>query len=266
MNLKQHYEKSIHNLTVASSRFWFAITVFIIITFLFFWDLSRTNPNEELYISLFLTAFSGIVMQLCFEKFTLSKRLFQPLILVFVILINLSYYFYLQHTTLVDYRAGLRTGLLFFILSLAMIWIPSFKRKSPTFSIQLMIFLKSFFTAFLLSLVLFLGLSAILSAFSFLIHELSFATYGRIAAFTWSGFFPIYFLSLLPYFPNQEETPTEKYRQASQIPKFLNVLLTYILLPILGIYTAILLGYFLKNVKFRPYYDKMVFFCLLKQI
>ena len=248
MSFKQRYQQSLHNVIIASSRFWFAITVFLLITLLFMWDLSHTNPNEVLYISLFLTASSGILMQLIFEKFAITKRFLQCIFLAVLLLINLSYYFYLQQTTLDNYLTGLRTGILFFIIWLGIIWLPSFKSTHATFALQLIIFLKSYFVAFLLSLVLFLGLSAIISAFSFLIHELSFSAYGRIAALTWSGFFPIYFLSLLPNFPNTKDQPTEKYLQASQIPKFLNILFIYILLPVLGIYTAILLIYFLKNI------------------
>ena len=248
MNVKKWYQKNLQNVATAFSRFWFTISLFLIITSLLLWDINQANPNEELYFSLFLTAFSGIFIQLFYEKYSQLGKPVHVIGYIIVLLANISYYFYLHQVSINDYSASLRTAVLFFMLWIAILWIPSIKRQEPTFSIQLVIFLKSFFTAFLLALVLFLGLSAIVSAYSFLIHELNFETYERIASLTWAGFFPIYLLSLLPDFPNNSDTISQKYLEASRIPKFLEVLLVYILLPVLGVYTAILLVYFLQNI------------------
>ena len=70
-------------------------------------------------------------------------------------------------------------------------------------------------------------------------------------------FAPMYFLSLIPRFPgvasdnknpDQEHSQDEKIQKAAHCPKFLEVLISYIIIPLLAVFTFILLIYIVQNI------------------
>jgi hypothetical protein len=131
---------------------------------------------------------------------------------------------------------------------MSIIWIPSIKRDEFAFSRSFMVFVKAQFVAILFSLVLMLGLYAIVGAYSFLIQTVDYTIYAHIGALTWFGFFTLYFLSLIPHFPTNIESADDNYLRAAMVPRFLEILLSYIVIPIIIAYTLILLLYIIQNI------------------
>lgn len=62
----------------------------------------------------------------------------------------------------------------------------------------------------------------------------------------WILFATIYYLSLLPRFNSDDESDREYARSAGQYPKFLEILVSYIAIPLVTAYTLVLAAYFIK--------------------
>lgn len=70
--------------------------------------------------------------------------------------------------------------------------------------------------------------------------------YGYMMAIVWILFATIYYLSLLPRF-NSEEVADRTYAQeAGHYPRFLEILVSYIAVPLVAAFTLVLLSYFVK--------------------
>ncbi len=246
MNLAEKSQKRLKNIALAVSRFWFSTGAFVLATLTVITVIQTENDSFEATLALMFAGFLGVAAQLAYERFFKQQTL-QLLLYGAAGLTALVYYFYLKNTEPYHYAPAIRTAVLFFMTFIGSIWLPTIKQDEYAFSRSFIIFLKAIFTAFLFALVLMLGSFAIVSAFNFLIASVSYKVYSHLAAITWFGFFSLYFLSLLPQFPT-EGAADKNYLQAAAIPKFLAVLLSAIVVPLLAIYTLILLIYILRNI------------------
>lgn len=82
-----------------------------------------------------------------------------------------------------------------------------------------MAFVKAFFTALFVALALMVGVLAVIGVFQFLIMSIDFKIYGYLVSVIWGSFFSLYFLSLLPVYPKEENSVTPKYIEAVKVPK-----------------------------------------------
>ena len=135
---------------------------------------------------------------------------------------------------------SVRLGLTIIALLLSFIFIPYFFRRKnlENYIIKL---IEEFATTIFFSLVLAAGVSMILFAIeSLLIDNLSENLYAYTWILTATLFAPIHFLSSLPK-PKEDMDP-KHYNQV------IRVVLTYIVLPLLSVYTAVLYIYFAKII------------------
>jgi len=65
------------------------------------------------------------------------------------------------------------------------------------------------------------------------------------------------FLSLIPVFANDSEDP-EKIKKATGHPKFLEVLLSYVLIPLVSVYTLVLISYIFKTIAMKNWSDNLL--------
>ncbi|MHB1393996.1 MAG: DUF4153 domain-containing protein [Clostridia bacterium] len=125
-------------------------------------------------------------------------------------------------------------------LYLAFNFIPYFYRRSG-FELYVIKLLTRFFTTVIYSVVLFLGIVAILFTIDKL---LEIRVDEKVYLDVWLGvvgiFAPSFFLAGVPLYEEQFE--------ASTYPKLLKVLLLYIVMPIISVYTSILYIYFAKII------------------
>jgi len=70
--------------------------------------------------------------------------------------------------------------------------------------------------------------------------------YAYMMTFVWVMFAPLYYLSLLPKFNSEEESDLERMQIARSYPRFLEILVSYIAIPLVGTYSLVLLAYFIK--------------------
>lgn len=257
MKVISRIQKRLEIISTAVWRFWFPTTAFAMTTIFALITIEGEGKQEEIVASV-VAGLLGICMQLFIERLQI-KQLSQKAVIYFMgLMASFGYYFYLQANTLNNYPTEVRTAILFLILLAAAVWIPSIKQSFVAFSKSLFLFIKAHFTALLSALVLMLGIYAVIGTYSFLISGINNRIYEWIAAIVWCGFFPLYFLSLLPVFPIKEEKENENYQKAVHMPKFFEVLLSYIIIPVILAYTMILILYIVKNITGSFWEDELL--------
>jgi hypothetical protein len=180
----------------------------------------------------------SLVIKLYFERF--KDYNIRKLYLSYgggAISLILYYYFLLQDFNMVSTTRYAGFTLIFYLIFLFIPYIPD----KDDFELYIIKIFTRFFTTIIYSVVLFLGIAAIL----FTLHELlGFNIKSDMYYYSWlivvGVFAPTFFLAGVPY--NFEKFRLQDY------PKLLKVLILYIVMPLITIYTAILYVYFGKII------------------
>jgi hypothetical protein len=125
------------------------------------------------------------------------------------------------------------------------IWLPSFRGRFDFNSVALIHF-KSAFTSALYAGVLTAGLAAIIATIDILLFAVNEDWYGYMMAIVWILLATTYYLSLLPRFNSVSESDQAYAGEASHYPRLLEILVSYIAIPLFAAYTLVLLAYFIK--------------------
>ena len=206
-------------------------------------DDTRQNV-EKLIFSAIAGVFFGIALEFLCERFTKLKayRIYlQGVTLLFTAL----YYFLMTADIENNIVATIRLIVICFALFAFYLCIPSFK-NSRVFSNNALAHFKAFFVSALYSLVLMLGVLAIYFAVDLLLVKLDSQIPGHIANVMGTFFFPLYYLALLPDFNSSDERMLEKCKSLSLYPRFLEILVSYIAMPLVTVFTVVLAIYMVK--------------------
>ncbi|MGD9677678.1 MAG: DUF4153 domain-containing protein [Vulcanibacillus sp.] len=179
----------------------------------------------------------SLAVQMLFERYSRKQNILYKIAAYSMeIAIIVGYYFYLfPNTGLVSVE---RLLLISISLILAFLFIPYLFRRE-NFELYITSIMTRLVTTVFFTTVLALGLTATLFAIeSLLYNELDSNFYSYIWILAWSIFAPIFFLYGLP--KREEDFSLNSYN------KVLEVLLLYIILPILSIFTVVLYIYFGK--------------------
>lgn len=211
-------------------------------------DVFKDNVQTitRLIFAAIFGAFLGTAFEFFTERFERLTRI-KWLLQAFAALIAILYYFVNTSPVKTDGIMIVRLMVICFALLAFYIWIPALK-KPENFSANALIHFKSFFISALYSLVLTLGLLAIYFAIDLLLVKLDDKIPGHITNIMGTFFFPIYYLSLLPHFNSDKEEMAEKREAASSYPGFLEILVSYIAMPLITVFTAVLVVYLLKII------------------
>ncbi|AWI05118.1 DUF4153 domain-containing protein [Clostridium drakei] len=204
--------------------------------------ISETTPKENTLARVAMALALGIPISLCiklsFEK-TNEKSIFKLALayLCGIILLIAYYFLFLKTMDMVPVTRYIGVSL---VLYLAFLFIPYFFKKEQ-FEMYVITIFTGFFITIIYSIVLYLGLSAILFTIDKL---LGIKILGKIYYYTWLFvvfiFSLLYFLSGIPF--KQEAISVKSY------PKLLRILLLYIVMPLIAVYTIILYIYFGKII------------------
>lgn len=206
--------------------------------------INHDQPNEDTLAHIAMVLALGIPLSLCikifFERISLSKTTI-GLIYILATLVLVGYYnFLLPDLDMVSVTRYIGFSLALYLLFIA---IPYLGRKDG-FELYVIRLFTGFIVTYFYSLILFIGLIAILftinTLFSAGIPEKVYFDLFLIVA---GIFAPAYFLAGIPAYGILYKS--EEY------PKFLKVLLLYIVMPLLSVYTAILYVYFVKIIVTR---------------
>lgn len=163
----------------------------------------------------------------------------------------LGYYFAIRSVDLLNMELEIKTVVVLFSLMMIFIWIPSIK-SSVLFNQTFMATFKAFFTTVLFTAVIAIGLNLSIFAVEQLIVAVHYKVYSHVLNIIFVLFSPLFFLSLIPIYPRKGEGMTaeqeEEVSQAVSSPKVLEVLLSYVVVPLAWLYTLILVVYVLLNI------------------
>ncbi|MDF2673791.1 MAG: hypothetical protein K0R09_2056, partial [Clostridiales bacterium] len=178
----------------------------------------------------------SLSIKFVFERFDRIKNLSRILIYILSTLLLIAYYFLLlPDFNLVPMTRYIALSIAFYFAALL---IPYFYERT-NFELYVIKLILRFFTTLIFSIVLQLGISAILLTIDSL---LGIQVYSNLYLYIWfiiCGIFaPTFFLAGVP--PNNLELEVEDY------PKILKILLLYIVIPLISVYTLILYLYFAK--------------------
>jgi hypothetical protein len=214
-------------------------------------NIAREISGVRLVLSIVVAAFFALAAHSFLEKEgrDLLKRL---LVIPAAALAGAAFYF----VALMGAGTGqlgigqqkfmIRTWLMCSILFLLFLVFQCFRNK-VVFGPVFMSTFKAFFTTLLFSGVIFGGLSLILAAIDNLLFAIGSKTFMYVAIWVWIVIAPIIFLSLMMTFRTDEKS-VERDKKISSCPSFFRVLLLYVIIPLLIIYTLVLLIYLLKTL------------------
>jgi cytochrome c oxidase subunit IV len=199
---------------------------------------------EKLMFMFLLGAFIGVTAQFAAERFPrLDQR--RRTVYGLAILLTGGYYLIIAPAAAIDYGVGARTMVAVFSMFCAFIWLPAAKGVFDFNQVALVHF-KAAFTAILYAGVLTAGLASIIGAVDILLFSVHSDCYGYMLALVWILFAPSYYLSLLPRFNSCQKADRAYTEQASGYPRFLEILISYIAIPLVAAYTLVLVAYFVK--------------------
>lgn len=232
-------------------------TATIIMSILFIHSEGSDSHYSEI-LALSIGGVAAAVGQAVYERFFRGKQLFRWIIYTIVILfITLYYWLFLNHYAEYNSIVSIRSSVLISALIVAYIWIPSINNKF-SFSTAFLAAFKGYFTSLLFSIVLEIGMLSVLGAFSSLIYEIDYKIFFDFTVLIFGLFAPLYFFSYIPRYSITGEPVSEKDRYALSIPKILEVMVSYIMIPLIAAYTVILLLYIIPNLGGQFWYDNLL--------
>lgn len=272
MRKKDKLKTALRGFTSTINRYPITIMFFLLSAVFTSYSIS-TNDIDDLAKLLFTFALGAVlfmVLQIIYERFChgrLIRLIFAGTAVIGAILYYLTVEFWIKNFSS---EHAVKTTVLLFIILIGFIWIPSIRSRFG-FSESFMVIFKSFFTVALYSTVLFLGMALIIMAIDMLIVNIDSEAYAHVGNIIGYVYAPIHFLSLIPIYPkcskNKEKTEadsgndlntddsvdiddefTQQVSNAIRPSKFLEGLISYIIIPITAIFTVILLLYVIMNI------------------
>lgn len=218
----------------------------ILIWYMISLDTSPSLTVEKAMYTLVVGAFLGMAAQFSAERFAKLSR-FRPTINGIAVLLTAGYFLILWPAPQISQEITVRTLVAVFAMFCAMLWVPSCKEMADFNKVALIHF-KGFFTSVLYSGVLTGGIAAIIAAVDILLFDVNSDAYSYMFTLVWVLFAPVYYLSLLPRFHSQAEADLVFFRKAESYPRFLEILVSYISIPLVTGYTLVLAAYFVKII------------------
>ena len=271
---------TLRGFTSTINRYPVTILLFLLSAIFTSYNISTNDIDGiiEILFALALGAALYMVLQIVYERFYNGKK--TRLIFSGVAILGAILYYLVVELGVINFGGehALRTVVLLFILLIGFIWVPVIKSKVG-FSESFMVVFKAFFTVVLYSGVLFLGISLIIMAIDMLITNVYSKAYAHVGTFIAYIYAPIHFLSLIPIYPKYlgkleldldntqdknenvvenentssgsieiEDESIQQLNKAIKPSRFLESLVSYIIIPITAIFTVILLLYIIMNI------------------
>jgi hypothetical protein len=247
-------------LTDAITRFPLTTVYLLAAVMINAYDINTEKSISKLLLTFLVGAFLSAVSQVAYERF-FTKSSSRFTLMGLVVLLTACYGLIIRPAPKLSMEIEIRTAVALFALLIAFIWVPVIKSK-VSFNKSFMIAFKSFFNSAFFSGVIFAGSSIILTAINLLIFAVNYRAYPHMANLIFVLFAPMYFLSLIPKYPGAK-TPEntqqiETVNTVSKCPKFLQILISYIIIPLVAVFTLILVIYIIKNISGTFWTDNLL--------
>lgn len=266
MNYRDRLFHQMSNVGKAYRRYPLTMLLLVLLTLTNTWNIVDESPAYEAIIHTLLIGITlTLVVSHLNERF-IQDRMKKFALLALAILLSTAYYFFLPPNNAYYFIAEVRTGVIIFTLFIAFIWIPSIKNTQAYFYQHFLAAFKYTFTTILYALILTLGIQSIISTVDYLFFSVDYDYFTHAANIIWFIFATSYFLSLIPetrpYWKAAEQSSDEKEQitgiEAFELTNFLKILINYIVLPLIGIYTLILLIYIALNITGEFWTDNLL--------
>jgi len=229
-------------------------------------DVQEGKGNYTKYfLTLIVGAFLGAVAQMVYERF--SRKPSSGVVLnTAAAILTLGYFLTIIPVPELSTEITVRTMVAIFALFIAFIRIPAIMSRI-TFNESFMAAFKAFFISVFFAGVIFAGISLILGATNILLFRVESKAYSHALNIVFVLFAPIYFLSLIPvYYGESDDTrPEETIKQKedrigrmADCPRYLEILISYIIIPLTAAYTVILAVYIILNVGRKFWTDNLL--------
>jgi hypothetical protein len=270
-------------LTNTVTRFPITILFLLAATVLNFIVIStEENSNYRRFLFTFIIGAAVFtVLQMVYERF--FKNLTYRILFMILSAASALLYLFAVRNSLFEIETSIRTSVLLFLLLIAFLWIPSMKSEI-SFNESFMAGFKAFFVALFFSGVLFLGVALILGALNMLIIPVDSTYYAHAANIIFVLYAPLYFFSLIPVYSAaisgsdlniidtegksdgkegkesdyKPDIPENSVRKAGEAPRFLESLLSYVVIPVTAVFTVILLIYIVINITGEFWTDSLL--------
>ncbi|WML55370.1 DUF4153 domain-containing protein [Neobacillus sp. PS3-12] len=250
----------ITGLTDAIARFPLTTVYLLAAVIINAYDINTEQSISKLLLTFLVGAFLSAVSQVAYERF-FTKISSRFVLMGLVVLLTACYGLIIRPAPKLSMEIGVRTAVALFALFIAFILVPVIKSK-VNFNKSFMIAFKSLFNTLFFSGVIFAGISIILTAINLLIFAVNYRAYPHMANLIFVLFAPMYFLSLIPKYPGAKtlENPQqiETVNTISKCPKFLQILISYIIIPLVAVFTLILVIYIIKNISGTFWTDNLL--------
>lgn len=248
MKVMKFLVSKVKNFYKAISRFLLTIIFLLAAEIVNAININSTTTNYGKYILiLVLGAFLSCVAEIVYERF--FKKFYQRIICGFTsIFLTFIYYFVFISSGDITTEKMVRTIIIMFALLIAFIWLPILKTKI-SFNESFMVVFKSLFISAFFATVIWGGISLIIAAIDNLLFTVDSQAFSQSASIIYILFAPLYFLSLIPNYNKEEYTEEEKdhIEKMTSYGKFLEVLISYIFIPLASVFTLILIIYIVIN-------------------
>lgn len=237
-----------YNLKATVVRFPMTLIFLILLTtvmFIVIEDFSYIDQDMLLRIMFagIFGAFLVTALKFLLERFESLKKYtltFYGLTVVFA-----TGYYYFMTDDKFSNSMFIHLFVIIFALFAAYLYLPSSKNALNFGDVALAHF-KAAFTSILYGIVLYLGIAAIMGAIDILLYDIDYKSYAHAANIIFVFFTPAYYLSLLPKFNSKDDDDHNKKEISYIYPRFLDILVSYITIPLITVFTAVLVIYFIK--------------------
>ena len=247
MKLKKSIKNGLYRLYLSLKRYPFAISFSTLTTIILIVLTYKGNTyNEETLQKIAMVTALGFPFFLCIKSIFEKKNELDPvtkiIINVFSIILILSYIFLLREINMVSITRYIAVNLSLYLIFLI---IPYFLKRE-NFELYVVKIFSRYITTIIYSIVLYIGLSVTIFTINKLLNvPISWELYVYNWLCTIGIFAPIFLLAGIPEY---NETVTIK-----EYPRILEILLIYIVMPLITIYTFILYLYFGKILIIRQW-------------
>ena len=257
MKLMQNIQEKFQGLIQASKRYPLTVVFLLAIAGLNAYLIQQETADYTRYLySLLVGVFLSATAQHLYERF-FEKSSQRVVLMVGALLLTVLYFYTIGASSDYDLEMNVKTGIIFFILAIAFMWIPTIKNQI-TFNESYLSAFKAFFTTLLFTVVLYSGIGLIILAVDQLLFSVDYKVSLHSFNLILSLFAPIFFLSYTPLYVSKRDETTqsrenlaakqEQIRNDSSVPKILELLISYIIIPLTAIFTVILFVYLLQNI------------------
>lgn len=231
----------------------FPLTILLLVLIALVNGIEIQNHFEQ-YPKFIFTFIIGVcislVAQVLYERFFDRQNLTRYLLMAGTVVLTLGYYVTLPSVDKFNSIFTIRSNVIWFILLIAFLWIPTIKR-TYSFNENFLALFKAFFLALFYSGVMFVGVSLVIMAIDRLIVSVDSNSIPHAANLIFCVFATVHLLSNLPV-PIKRIENEENNSQEAEIKvttsKLLETLISYVIIPITAVFTLVLFLYVIMNI------------------